>query len=255
MAWSDFLDPIFNPLLNIHPALAIFIVSFIITFLVTIVYKYTTDQKRMKQLKDELKDAQDKMKSLAKTNPEKAMSMQSSMMQKNLEYMKHSFKATLYTLIPVLIIFSWMSLHMAYYPIHAGQQFTVTAEFSQGHASNATLTSIPDLSFASDHTQMITYDEASKKELAVWKLSGNTGEYQLDLDYNNEKYSHNVLIADKKYSAPEKIVTDSKLKKITIGNEKIYPFNIFGLKITWFWTYLIMSIALSLGIRKIMKVY
>jgi uncharacterized membrane protein (DUF106 family) len=257
MAFSDFLNPVFDPLLNLHPFLAIFIVSFLITFLVTIVYKYTTDQVKMKQLKDDLKAIQDKIKKLAKENkPDQAMKLQSEAMQKNLEYMKSSFKSTLYTLIPVLIIFAWMSVNMAYHPIVPGQEFTVTAYFAEGHGPVATLATIPDLAFFANTTQYITYDEELKTSLAVWRMKGDAGEYKLTLGYNGETYDHNLLITSgKKYALPEQVVSDSKLKKIVVGNDKIYPFTIFGLKFTWFWAYIIISVLLSIGLRKLMKVY
>jgi uncharacterized membrane protein (DUF106 family) len=257
MSFTSFLDPVFNPLLDLHPFISIFIMAFLVTFLVTIVYKYTTDQKRMKQLKTELKEYQDKIRALAKENkPEKAMALQSQAMQKNLEYMKHSFKATLWTMIPVLILFLWMSQNLAYHAIPANQEFTVTAHFAEGHAPNATLSTIPELMLSTPETQEIKYDEKEKDYLAVWRMKGGVGEYKLSIKYNGETYDHVTLISDeKKYSTPEKIIPDSKLKKIVVGNDKVIAFEIFGIKFNWFWTYLILSILLSLLIRKILQVY
>ena len=70
MAFENLLDPIFNPLLKMHPALAILLISFLITLLITLVYKYTTDQKKMKRIKAEMKENQKKLKELSKTDPE-----------------------------------------------------------------------------------------------------------------------------------------------------------------------------------------
>ncbi|MFH0870808.1 MAG: EMC3/TMCO1 family protein [archaeon] len=257
MAFLNILDPVLNPLLKIQPFLAIFIIALVLTFLITLVYKLTTDQKKMKKLKDELKESQKKMKALSKENPAEALKMQQQAMQKNMEYMKHSFKSTLYTLIPVLIIFAWLSANMAYYPITPDKQFTVTAIFAEGHAPEANLSSMPDLEILGNSTQQIV--DSGKDGKAVWQLKGQEGIYKLILSYNNEKYEKSVLITpERKYEAPEKLFQNSKLKKITIGNDKVYPlgeFALFGLRLNWLWTYILLSILFSIVIRKLMKVY
>ncbi|MBN1792328.1 DUF106 domain-containing protein [Candidatus Woesearchaeota archaeon] len=256
MGFTSFLDPVLDPLLNLDPALSIFILSFIVTLLITLVYKYATNQTEMKRLKTDMKESQAKIRKLSKENPQKAMEAQSQAMQKNLEYMKHSFKATFYTMIPVLIIFAWMSQNLAYYPIAPSSTFTVTGVFADGHASSASLSSIPELTFVSNQTQIIEYNPSSKENIAVWQLKGAVGEYKVTLDYNGEKYDHAILISEgKKYSAPEKLISDSKLKKIVVGNEKVYPFRILGVRFTWFWAYLVLSIGLSMLMRKILKIY
>lgn len=257
MAFTNLLDPILNPLLKLPPFLAIFLIALILTFLITLVYKLTTDQKKMKKLKDDLKESQKKMKALSKENPAEALKVQQQAMQKNMEYMKHSFKSTLYTLIPVLIIFAWLSSNMAYYPLAPGQQFNVTAVFAEGHAPEASLSSIPDLEITGNSTQMIV--DSGKEGKAIWLLKGQEGSYKLTLSYNNEKYETSLLITnERKYESPEKLFQNSKLKRIVIGNEKVYPFgnfSLFGLRLNWLWTYILLSVILSMLIRKLMKVY
>ena len=54
MSFTSFLDPVLGPVLYWNPLLAIFILSLGITGLITIVYKFTTDQKRMKKLTVEI---------------------------------------------------------------------------------------------------------------------------------------------------------------------------------------------------------
>lgn len=240
-------------LLRINPLWAILIISFVITMVTTLVYKFTTDQKKMKKLKDDMKDYQNKIKSLSKTDPQKAMSIQQEAMKQNMEYMKHSFKSTLYTFIPIIIIFGWLNTHMAYYQLAPEQSFKVTAYFAEGHASTISLSSIPQLELLSNSTQFIIENKAE------WELKGAEGEYKLEFNYNNEKYDKSLIISpDRRYEPPEKIVTDSKLKKIVVGNQKVYPFgniDFFGWKPNWLWTYIILSILLSIGIRKVLKVY
>lgn len=253
MAFENILDPIFNPLLKMPSALAILIVAFVITMIITLVYKFTTDQKKMKKLKEGMKESQKKLKELSKTDPQKAMGMQKEAMKGNMEYMKSSFKSTLYTLIPIIIIFGWLNSHMAFYPIEPDQSFSVTAFFADGHAPTVGISSIPELVVIGSLTQQILDNKA------VWKLKGEAGEYKLTINYNSEEYDKELLISsERKYKQPEKIVKNSKLKRIIINNAKIYPLgdiNLFGWKPSWLWTYIIFSIVISIGARKVLKVY
>jgi uncharacterized membrane protein (DUF106 family) len=247
-------------LLKIPPFWAILIISLVITLVTTLVYKFTTDQSKMKKLKDDMKGHQKKIKELSKSDPQKAMAIQQQAMQQNMEYMKHSFKSTLYTFIPLILIFGWLSAHMAYYPILPNQPFNVTAYFAEGHALMANLSSIPELEIIGNATQSIIEKKTGGTGgEAVWLLKGGEGEYKLTINYNNEAYEQKIIISpEHKYAAPEQKIANSKLQKIVVGNEKIYPLgsiNLFGWKPNWIWSYIILSLLLSIGIRKILKVY
>jgi len=240
-------------LLKIHPFWAILIISFVITLAITLVYKLTTDQKKMKKLKEDMKEYQKKIRTLSKENPQKAMEIQQEAMKQNMEYMKHSFKSTLYTFIPIILIFGWLNAHMAYYPLLPDQPFKVDAYFAQGHASTATISSIPELEIIGNATQAIIDGKAE------WELKGAEGDYKIMIDYNNEKYEKPLIITpERKYIQPEQLIKNSKLQKIVVGNEKVYPVGTIPLinwKPTWLWVYIILSILLSIGLRKVMAVY
>lgn len=104
---NGFFNTIFGFLIDWSPLGALIIISFILTALITIAYKYFTDQELMKSLKAELKELQQEMKD-AKHDTEKLMQLQKKTMEKNMKYMMNSFKPTLITLVPILIIFSWL---------------------------------------------------------------------------------------------------------------------------------------------------
>src|SRR3989338_5139239 len=225
---ANFLDTIFNPwlgpLLNLPSFWAILIISAGITLLITIVYKYTTNQTEMKQIKDDLKKYQKEMKGSKDTK--KLMETQKKALDLNMKYMMASFKSTLYTFIPIIIIFAWLNSHIAYYPLYPDQQFTVTADFAQEAGGNISMTSVPDLQI-DQNTKEVT--EQSVK----WTASGAAGDYKLVFDYNTEQYEKNILITEKRtYEQPEFPVKNSKLKMVEIGNEKVQPFgktfNLFG---------------------------
>lgn len=245
------LDPIFRPLLELGFFWAIMIISFSITLIITLVYKFTTDQNLMKKLKGELKVMQKELKQLTH-NPEKAMVHQKKMMSKNMTYMKHSMKSTLFTFIPIILIFGWLNAHMAYIPITPDTEFSVSAEFKSGTFGEVSLESLPELNILSGRTQTITNNRAT------WQLSGVAGAYQLKLTFGNRVFDKDLLISvDQDYAVPEKQVRDSDLTKIVIHNEKVRPLgklSILGWNPGWLGTYIIFSLIFSLSLRKIMKI-
>lgn len=111
MSFIDFLDPVLNPvlepLMSIPNPWNLLILSFLITLVMTLLYKFLTDQKLMKELKDEMKELQKEMKML-KDSPEKMMEVQKRAMERNMKYLFQSLKPTLITFIPILIIFEWI---------------------------------------------------------------------------------------------------------------------------------------------------
>src|SRR3989344_3084932 len=190
MVLEGILNPIFSPLLKIDPIWSITIISVGLTFISTLIYKLVTDQSKMKILKDDLKSAQKEMKE-HKNDPTKMMDIQKRAMEKNFEYMKHSFKPMLITMIPILLIFGWLNLHLAYEPIRPGQQFMVNANFVPEYIGNATLSS-EKLEFISNQTTVV------ENGIASWKLKGEAGSYLLEVKYDDKPFIKELLISDKR---------------------------------------------------------
>lgn len=253
---TNFFDPIFNPwlgqLLHLPAFWTILIISAGITFLITIVYKYTTNQSEMKTIKTDLKRYQKEMRETKDTK--KLMAIQKKSLDLNMKYMMSSFKSTLYTFIPIIIIFAWLNTHIAYYPLLPNQDFSVRAEFGEGAKGNISISSIPELKFVTPQTVAI------EDRKAEWTLNGDAGEYKLKFDYGTEEYDMNILITtERTYLIAEKPIKDSKLKMIIAGNKKVHPFgdnfNLFGWYPGWLATYIVLSLVFSALFRKILDVY
>ncbi|MCX6709748.1 MAG: EMC3/TMCO1 family protein [Candidatus Woesearchaeota archaeon] len=242
------LDPVFMPILKISPLLAIAAISFLITLIITFIYKWTTNQKLMKELKDKLGSYQQQMKE-AKNDQKKLMQMNAEVMKINGDYMKYSLKSTLISWIPILIIFAWMSSNLAYYPIAPGQEFNLTVKFAPGTTGNMSISATPNLLIAGETTRQI------ENSMVQWTVLGTEGDYTIDLDFENSTYQKKVKITTgTKYEAPVERGT-GKIKSIEVGNKPIVAVNIFGLKLGWFWTYFILAIFFNSMLRKLLKIY
>ena len=87
--------------------ISIVVLSFLVTLFITVVTYYMTDRVRMKELKEKQKRLRKEIKQ-HRDNPQKMMELNKQMMEDMPEQLKHSFKPMLITMIPILIIFSWL---------------------------------------------------------------------------------------------------------------------------------------------------
>lgn len=249
MAYYDFLNVIFAPLLKLPAFLAVVIMALLVSLIIILITKFTTDQALMRKLKEEIKEHQTKIKEL-KNEPAKALVLQKKAMEVNMKYMTHSLKPTLITFIPIILIFGWMSAIFAYDSIKPGQEFSVTALFDKNINGNAEIIVPPEMTIIDGKTKSI---ENGKAE---WKLKGEEGEHLLEFVYGNEKHQHNVLITNEdKYLPPVK-KTNGAIKSIQTNHNKniVMPIGYkdwFG----WLGTYIIFSLAFTMALRKILKVY
>lgn len=101
---------IFGWAISISPYFAILLVTIFLTLISTLVYKYTSDQIRLKSIKEEMDNLKKRMKE-AKGDMEKVSALNKQMTTLSLETMKHSifnFKYMVITLIPLGLAFSWL---------------------------------------------------------------------------------------------------------------------------------------------------
>jgi uncharacterized membrane protein (DUF106 family) len=251
MAFENFLNPVFSPLLNFPPFVSVFIVSLIISVIIVVVYKYTTNQKLMKDLKDQMKEMQNEMK-LLKNEPDKMMKVQGKVMETNMKYMTHSFRATLFTFLPIIIIFAWMNAHYAYEPLYPNEPFQMILSFEKNSVGNVSLTLPDGMSAVGSLNQQISADKV------IFILKGKEGIYDknnsLKVDYGDSIFYKDIIITNEmKYSAKDTPIKNSNLKMISMDYKKkvILPYLNWG----WLGTYILLSIGFSMGLRKWLNVY
>jgi uncharacterized membrane protein (DUF106 family) len=182
-----------------------------------------------------------------------------------MKYMMQSFRPTLVTFIPIIIIFAWLNAHMGYYPLVEGQQFSIDATFNDGPIGAIQMIEVPKgITLLNNDTENIISNKVE------WNLSGTAGDYTLSYHYENMTLKHSLVITtgERRYAKPVLLpkdlgLTKTALKGITISNTKIRPFgelpvlgSIPWLN-TWGWlgTYILFSLIFSIIFRKLLKVF
>lgn len=257
--FNEVLNPLLRPLLDgVGPLLTILIVSIFVSLLTTLVYKFTTDQTKLKSLRADMKRYQKKMKA-NQDNPEKVMKIQKDMMKLNGELMKQSLRSTLYTFIPILLFFGWMQANLAFAPLLPDEPFQVTLDVLDGVQDQATLILPDGLTTLSNETQ-----SPDVKGMVSWTVSGIEGLYDLKIRVGEEEQIFSVIISQEVlYVNPVHTFDESAyFSTITVSNEKLRMFvdvpvlnKVPVIKnLNWFWTYFLFSMIFSMSLRKALKI-
>ncbi len=107
--WAGYiLNPTAGMLLNWNLTWGMTIIVAVISLLITIVQKYATDQKTLKEMKNEQKRLNEEAKKF-RDHPEKMMEMQKESMKFMIPMMKISMRAFVFTAIPMILFIRWFN--------------------------------------------------------------------------------------------------------------------------------------------------
>ena len=104
----NILDPSFGILLNWNLTVGMLLIVYLITLITTVVQKYTTDQKALKELKEEQKSLSEEMQKY-RDNPNKIMELNKKSMELFPKQFKLTSRSILYTSIPFILFFRWFT--------------------------------------------------------------------------------------------------------------------------------------------------
>ncbi len=229
----------------------ILILSVVVSLITSLIYKYTTNQEEIKRIKDDIKKLREKMKK-HRDDQKKLMEINQEMMSKNFAVMKQSLRSMLFSFIPIMIILFWMAGNLVYEPIMPGEEFTVEAFLSEGYTGDK------DEVVLSIMPEMQVVRRVNEDNVIVWTLrADNKGRYNLLFQGETFRESKEVLVTDlKDYEEPIQSY-DSDLVRVVVSNKVVRPFgdtSLFGWKPGWLGAYILLSIPLSILLRKALGV-
>ncbi len=121
----------------------ILIATVLISLISTLAYKYTTDQKKMKRIKEKLKGLQAQMKE-ARGDQDRMLKLNAQIMKSHNEYSMASMRSIIFTIVPVMIIFIYLQGHVAYTPIAPGEEFSLLLDYRDAEAIGDVMITLPD---------------------------------------------------------------------------------------------------------------
>ncbi|OYT38989.1 MAG: hypothetical protein B6U86_05770 [Candidatus Altiarchaeales archaeon ex4484_43] len=85
------------------------LISMGLAIMSALVRKAVLDQEKMRETKEKLKKYQEEMKKATKSgDTKKLQESQAEMMKLTMENLKHSFRPTLITFVPFVLVFTWL---------------------------------------------------------------------------------------------------------------------------------------------------
>ena len=103
------LDTIFSPILIFSPLLSLLLISVFLTVLVLVVNKIFINTKVMKEIKEKMEQIRELITNAQKAgNQEEAKKFLNEMMKINSEYMKHSFKTLIISIVIIGLFLPWL---------------------------------------------------------------------------------------------------------------------------------------------------
>ena len=254
---------------SIPPVAAIFLISLSISVVVTLVYKLVTNQKLMKTIQAEMKSLRKEIKTIK--DPGQIGALNKRLMEKTMQQMTHSMKATFITIIPLFLVFGWMSSNLGFENITPGEEFTSTIEFDEGTTGTAVI--------SSETLEILDSPEKNVSEDRVnWTLKGTEGTHEILYSFGDETYKREVILTnDWKYADPElekkqpflgfidigrgdenPIKPESEIKKISVDLPSVHPFGKIPLtnwRPGWLFTYFFFMLTLTFPVRRLLKVH
>ncbi|MEM5870122.1 MAG: EMC3/TMCO1 family protein [Candidatus Aenigmatarchaeota archaeon] len=108
-ALAQILNFIFWPFTALPPVLSIFLIAFIVTILVIAINRIFVNKNVVKDLKEKMNALREELLEVQKQgNLEKAKEILNEITKHNLNYMKHTLKALLISIIVILLILPWV---------------------------------------------------------------------------------------------------------------------------------------------------
>ncbi len=276
MGLLNFLDPVLDALfgwtLRLPPALGLLALSAVIMLLITIITKYTTDQSAIKRLRAEQKKLQEMLRK-HKDDPKKMMEVQKKSMESSFTLMKKSMRATLFTMIPVIILFAWMNDYLAYFPAAPNAPVGIEAA-TRATEGAMTLAAPSSLTLLTNATAPLNESRAD------WRLQGPPGRHQVTIEFKGVEETKELVISQDLHSARGRdklkappfplnvfallhssregyLHPESPIERISVGYAPIRPLepvHFFGWHPGFLGTYLIFSFAFSFLFRKLLNV-
>lgn len=130
---DGFFWPVFHltPNTKFNVIFGVTIISLLVSALIIAITNRIVDQKRMKELKAKTASYQKKIKTAQKKRDlKKASALQKEMMKYNKEMMGMSMRPMMYTMIPIIVIFTWLRQYDYLNDFIAQQGYLVALPFT-----------------------------------------------------------------------------------------------------------------------------
>jgi len=266
--FGKIFDIIFLPFRSMSPWVAMIIVSFMTGLLMLFIFRFTSNQKEIKKVKNKIKAHLLELR-LYKDSLSISLKAQGNILRCNLKYISYSAKPMLVMIIPIILILIQLNFWFGYESLAPGQKAIFKVKLKDNYNPLEIDLNVESSSGLTIETLPLRMDEENEIN---WRISAKEkGIHNLNIILKGERITKTVAVAQKPLSkiSPIKICrnfidellypveapikSDMPIKSLEIT----YPtrsMNLFGWHIHWLIVYFALSIIFGFAFKGILKI-
>jgi len=262
-------DLLMTPVQSLNPLLSLFFFSLPTGIFMLLVFRYTSDQKGIKETKDKIKAYLLEIR-IFKDNLSIQLSAQKKLLIYNAIYMKHAIRPVLFMIVPVALLIIQMDAWYGRRPLRLGESTIVSIQVSDGGGMEL----LSNTSIEMDKGMTIQKPSlriAEARELDWTVRADALGVHKVSVNLSGHRFPKNVIVSDGRLArvsphsvnssvwgailnpGTEPIAENSFLKRIEIR----YPsrsIDLFGLKIHWLIVFFVLTTIVAFAFKRMFKV-
>ncbi|MCK4430621.1 MAG: hypothetical protein KAW19_04895 [Candidatus Aminicenantes bacterium] len=266
--FGKIFDIIFLPFRSMSPWVAMIIASFMTGLLMLFIFRFTSNQKEIKKVKNKIKAHLLELR-LYKDSLSISLKAQGNILRCNLKYISYSAKPMLVMIIPIILILIQLNFWFGYESLAPGQKAIFKVKLKDNYNPLEIDLNVESSSGLTIETLPLRMDEENEIN---WRISAKEkGIHNLNIILKGERITKTVAVAQKPLSkiSPIKICrnfidellypveapikSDMPIKSLEIT----YPtrsMNLFGWHIHWLIVYFALSIIFGFAFKGILKI-
>lgn len=253
LLWSSRLPPIAS----------ITISSVVSGVAMVLVLKYCSDQKFLGQAKADLALLKGKMKAAKEAKDPEALARARALSGRiGGKFMGASLKPSLWTVPIMAVLGLWTGSRLGYLPIHPGDEFSVVAHFEDNAKGFAYVLSGDEIEGAGPRIAPIEIPPDGGGLQARWKLKAKgEGSAALQVHHGDRSYTIPIPVAKSGGRPPEPVTTvndaskaQDQLQAVEIKLAPSLPEAWWNLTWQWGGLYMIVTLAVAMGLRFLLKI-
>lgn len=204
--FGKIFELIFWPLQNMSPWIGMILISFLTALLMLFVFRYTSNQKGIKRVKDRIKAHLLEIR-LFKDNLSLSLKAQGNILRCNLKYLGYTAKPFLVMIVPLILILIQLNLWFGYQALNPGQKALLKVKLEESSYPQDVNISLQPSSKLNIETHPLRIEE--KREID-WRFSAKeNGVHDLTIIVNEQKIAKKVFVNQKSLSK----ISSQKVRK------------------------------------------
>jgi hypothetical protein len=260
-------DLMLSPLQSVSPLWSLSLVSVAAGLLMLLVFRYASDQRRIKETKNAIK-AHVLELWLFRDDPRIMLASQGRILRLNLRYLKLAVKPLLVVIFPMALMLIYLEGWFSYRPLRPGEAAIVSVQLTPGQTGSLNQASLQANAGLSVETPALRIPAASEVD---WRIRAESvGTHLLQIEVPGQKVEKTLIVSDKLVPVSPRRVIDGFWNKLLNPREKPilkaspleqveihYPIRsivVFGWEMHWIAVFFIISVISGIALKGLFRV-